>query len=140
MKSGYPLSMTTDHDFRAVTNRQLRRDAFRCVAPAGPIASLLGSQVHPDDAARLLATHEKIYARGGLQVAGTFRLKSIDGARAHVDLVANNQLADPDIVGVILNGGDVTQEVTHLLTIGPTSSRTIEFRDPLHRRSPTSRR
>jgi putative nucleotidyltransferase with HDIG domain/PAS domain S-box-containing protein len=104
----------------------------------GQIAdSSLGSQVHPDDAARLLATLEKIYARDGLHAAGTFRLKSTDGAWAHVDMVANNQLADPDIVGVILNGRDVTREVTHLLTIGRDQqalvaalSRTVEFRDP----------
>ncbi len=98
---------------------------------------ILRALVHPDDLASVLDALSDTFASPGPHAPITFRLAARDGLWIHIEMVANNQLANPDIHGVVINGRDVTERVEHALQLESTLKSLIavmgvasEVRDP----------
>ena len=72
----------------------------------------------------------RTYSRAGLHPPVSFRLATKDGGWLHAEAITNNQLADPDIAGVVVNVHDVTARATSLHALMRALSRVTEYRDP----------
>lgn len=101
------------------------------------IDALLRRSVHPDDMSKLMDVVRHVYRVPGPHDPVTFRVRTPTGGWAHVECVGNNQLADPAISGVIVNGLDVTERVAllrqkdqSLTALIESLGRAAEFRDP----------
>lgn len=93
--------------------------------------------VHPDDVDTLLDRLAAVLARPGPSNPVTFRIAVEGGRWVTLEAVANNQLANPAVQGVVINARDVSlvaefQERTRatLASLITALGRASEFRDP----------
>ena len=98
---------------------------------------ILADRVHPDDVASMRGALAAVYSRPGPHARSTFRLTSISGDELSMEAVANNQLDNPAVRGIVLNVRDVSERVRHLeqteanqRALIEALGRTAEFRDP----------
>ena len=63
--------------------------------------------VHPEDIPRASVEYSETLQRQGEGVPSVLRLRDIDGAWVPFEIIANNQLNDPEIQGVIFTARDV---------------------------------
>ena len=63
--------------------------------------------VHPADVHRVTLEYSKTIQQQGESVPSVLRLRDAAGAWVPVEIIANNQLQDPEILGVILTARDV---------------------------------
>ncbi len=118
-----------------VANPATERLIGRCVGVS--IDDLLRETVHPDDLPRMFRSTRRVFDVPGPHHPLTFRIRTPAGEWAYLECAANNQLADPGIQGVVVNGLDVTDRVVllrqkdHALTsLIESLGRAAEFRDP----------
>jgi two-component system cell cycle sensor histidine kinase/response regulator CckA len=87
--------------------------------------------IHPDDAERARAEYSETVLRPGEMPPSVLRLKSSAGEWVPFEIIANNQLQDPDVAGVIFTARDLrfrrdAQEAIHQANLG--LDRTIDER------------
>lgn len=99
--------------------------------------AILSELVHPDDLVRVLAVLTDTVNTPGPHEAVTFRLSDATGGWVHLEAVANNQLDNPAVRGIVINARDVSQQVLHAAQIEDNRrsliralGRTAESRDP----------
>lgn len=86
-------------------------------APTGRESlSVINDLVHPDDRDSVVRHWSTVAATPGVHPPNTFRVKDLSGAWRNLALIANNQLADPAIAGIVVNARDVTAEVEQIDT------------------------
>lgn len=117
----------------AITDERL---AFRYVSPS--VQAILGYQpeelvgermfdrAHPDEAEMARGRLEALCAHPGGADGFQLRMKHASGAWRHLEVSAVNQLADPDIGGIVANVRDVTERVE-------ASARLAEHHELMHR-------
>ena len=69
------------------------------------------SWVHPDDRARYAAFMVELAGAAGTSPTLEFRYRHADGSWRVMEMVGNNQLANPSIAGIVVTGRDVTDRV-----------------------------
>ena len=79
--------------------------------PAELLGRPLRAIVHPDDAERSAAFGRRVIARSGDAHKVSLRMRGADGAYRHLEIVADNRVADPLVDGVLLNIRDVSERV-----------------------------
>lgn len=101
------------------------------------VGSDLVKLIHPDDLPTFAQAMAEIYAHEGIHPPVTFRMATPEGTWVYLDTIANNQLDDPAIAGVVVNAHDNTQTVQHLQMIETNLeqlvdalARASEYRDP----------
>jgi PAS domain S-box-containing protein/putative nucleotidyltransferase with HDIG domain len=101
------------------------------------LRDVVAELAHGQDRGSLMQWLGDIYAVPGLHPAVTFRLADGAGAWTYLEAIANNQLADPAIRGILLIAHDVTgkarqmQQVEgHKSALVRALARTTESRDP----------
>lgn len=107
-------------------------------APTGRDAvSVINDLVHPDDRDSVVGHWATVVAAPGVHPPSAFRVKDLSGAWRNLALIANNQLADPAIAGIVVNARDVTAEVEQMDTalrnqesLVAAITRITEVRDP----------
>jgi diguanylate cyclase (GGDEF)-like protein/PAS domain S-box-containing protein len=67
------------------------------------------AELHPDDAERAQSALGKILARPAEHIHDEVRVRHADGSWRWIELTAANQLADPNLGGVVLNFRDVSE-------------------------------
>ncbi len=67
------------------------------------------SLVHPDDVEQALAMYARVASQGGMSAAAQWRIRHQSGATCHVEVTANNLLADPTVEGIVLTLRDVSE-------------------------------
>ena len=107
--------------------------------------SVINDLVHPDDRESALKHWATVVATPGVHPSNTLRAKDLSGAWRSFALVANNQLGDPAIAGIVVNARDVTAEVEQMDTalrnqesLVAAITKITEVRDPYtagHQRS-----
>lgn len=65
--------------------------------------------VHPDDRARAQDAFDSVIERPDASAQVTYRVRGADGTYRLYDCVLRNQLAEPEIGGIVLNARDVTE-------------------------------
>ena len=65
--------------------------------------------VHPDDYERALAAFAETLERPGVLPTLEFRARRSDGTWRHVEVVRNNRLEDPTVLGVVIDVRDITE-------------------------------
>ena len=93
--------------------------------------------IHPDDLPTFAQSMVEIYAHKGMHPPVAFRMATPDGTWVYLDTIANNQLDDPAIAGVVVNAHDISQTVQHVQMIETNLEQLIgalarasEYRDP----------
>lgn len=76
--------------------------------------SVLTELIHPDDLDSMLSHWAAVVATSGVHPVNTFRVADRAGQWKSVAMIANNQLADPAVAGVVVNARDVTAEVDQI--------------------------
>ncbi len=117
----------------AITDEGL---AFRYVSPSVqailgyPPGELVGERlldrVHHDEVAMVRERLEALCAQPGGADAFPLRMQHASGAWRHLEVSAANQLADPDIGGIVANVRDVTERVE-------ASARLAQHHELMHR-------
>jgi len=79
--------------------------------PEGLIGTHLSELVHPEDAHRAMRFLSHAVANEGRPEILALRLRAADGAYRHLELIADNRLADPVIDGILLNLRDVSERL-----------------------------
>ena len=99
--------------------------------------SVINDLVHPDDRDSVVRHWARVVVTPGVHPPSVFRVRDLTGAWRNMALIANNQLADPAIAGIVLNGRDVTVEVEQMDTalrnqesLVSAITRVAEVRDP----------
>ena len=64
--------------------------------------------MHPDDAAPARARFEDVLRRPGAPVSAEYRIQHKDGAWRHIESIAVNRLAEPEIAAIVVNYRDIT--------------------------------
>jgi diguanylate cyclase (GGDEF)-like protein/PAS domain S-box-containing protein len=77
--------------------------------PAELLDRAISDLVHPEEAHRAMRLLEDAVRRPGRFGTVSLRLRAADGGYRHVEVIADNLLADPDIDGILLNLRDVTE-------------------------------
>ncbi len=67
--------------------------------------------VHPDDLDLAYETAAAILETEGESRSARLRIAHVDGTFRHLEVVANNLLATPEVAGIVLNATDVTDRV-----------------------------
>ncbi len=65
--------------------------------------------VHPDDVEQALAMYARVASQAGMSAAAQWRVRHQGGATLHVEVAANNLLADPTVEGIVLTLRDVSE-------------------------------
>ncbi len=76
--------------------------------------SVLTELVHPDDLESVLSNWATVLASPGVHPVNTFRVADRAGRWKYVAVVANNQLFDPAVPGVVVNASDVTARISQI--------------------------
>jgi PAS domain S-box-containing protein len=78
--------------------------------------------IHPDDARRAALEYSETVGKPGEGVPSVLRIRDAEGVWIPFEIVANNQLADPDIRGVIFTARDIRfrREVEQAIRIANT--------------------
>ncbi|HWD94377.1 MAG TPA: PAS domain S-box protein [Verrucomicrobiae bacterium] len=63
---------------------------------------------HPEDLPGVLAAFQRALDHPGEVITHEFRCRHQDGSWRHLEIVGQNQLADPEIAGVVLNARDIS--------------------------------
>lgn len=77
------------------------------IAPSEVIGSNVFDFLHPQDRERAMAEYAKTTSEPGEAVPSVIRLKNKEGQWIPFEVIANNQLMDPDVKGVIFTGRDL---------------------------------
>ncbi|MGA2210437.1 MAG: HD domain-containing phosphohydrolase [Acidimicrobiales bacterium] len=111
----------------------------RLVGPTlgASLRAIAGERCHPDDLEALLAAFGAVEAGPGLHPSISFRVADDAGHWVHLSAIANNQLADSDVQGIVINARDVTVETERIIqternqqSLVDAFTRAVEFRDP----------
>ena len=65
--------------------------------------------IHPEDVEQALAVYTGVAFRAGVSVTTQWRIRHSDGSWRHVEVVANNLLADTTVEGIVLTLRDVSE-------------------------------
>ena len=78
--------------------------------------------IHPDDSRRAALEYSETVGRPGEGVPSVLRIRDADGVWIPFEIIANNQLSDPDIRGVIFTARDLRfrREVEHAIRLANT--------------------
>jgi two-component system cell cycle sensor histidine kinase/response regulator CckA len=78
--------------------------------------------IHPDDARRAALEYSETVGKPGEGVPSVLRIRDADGVWIPFEIIANNQLGDPDIRGVIFTARDLRfrREVEHAIRLANT--------------------
>jgi hypothetical protein len=89
----------------------------RLVGPTlgASLRAIAGERCHPDDLEALLAAFGAVEAGPGLHPSISFRVADDAGHWVHLSAIANNQLADSDVQGIVINARDVTVETERII-------------------------
>ncbi len=69
----------------------------------------LTTLIHPEDVEQALAVYTGVAFRAGVSVTTQWRVRHSDGSWRHVEVVANNLLADTTVEGIVLTLRDVSE-------------------------------
>ena len=81
------------------------------IAPPEVIGSNVFDFLHPQDRERAMAEYTKTTSEPGEAVPSVIRLRNKEGQWIPFEVIANNQLMDPDIKGVIFTGRDLRYRI-----------------------------
>jgi two-component system, cell cycle sensor histidine kinase and response regulator CckA len=78
--------------------------------------------IHPDDTRRAALEYSETVGKPGEGVPSVLRIRDADGVWIPFEIIANNQLGDPDIRGVIFTARDLRfrREVEHAIRLANT--------------------
>lgn len=78
--------------------------------------------IHPDDTRRAALEYSETIGKPGEGVPSVLRIRDADGVWIPFEIIANNQLGDPDIRGVIFTARDLRfrREVEHAIRLANT--------------------
>jgi len=78
-----------------------------------PSGTLVGKNafgfVHPGDAATLRAFLDRAVSQPTATATAEYRFRHVDGAWIDLEAVGNNRLADPSVVGIVVNARNLTE-------------------------------
>jgi diguanylate cyclase (GGDEF)-like protein/PAS domain S-box-containing protein len=78
--------------------------------PPGALEGVrLTSLLHPNDVEQAVAAYAGLAFRAGTSITAAWRIRHGDGSWRHVEVVANNLLADPTVEGIVFTLRDITE-------------------------------
>jgi two-component system, cell cycle sensor histidine kinase and response regulator CckA len=86
-----------------------------------PVQEVIGRSVfdfiHPDDRERATTEYAKTVQESGVAIPSVVRLRNQQGQWVPFEIIASNQLGDPDVAGVIFTGRDLRNRIEAEQTI-----------------------